>query len=202
MQQSVSQINFYTNFDSDYIYCGKVDLDWDVVEKDLNMFKEEQQFNLPSVDMPGLKQQNPELFAKQNKYKKYGYNKWNTKLWKTTHPGNTTRFDWETDITNQLPLDQAIVTVTRQDPGNVLPWHKDGYYYFKNNFPDDNRPVWRFLLFLNNWNPGQILQVNKSCYTCWEKGDVVVWQPSAMHLTANASLDIKWTANITGFLDL
>jgi hypothetical protein len=63
------------------------------------------------------------------------------------------------------------------------------------------RPIWRFLLFLEDWKMGHVLQVNNSMLHHWHQGDVVVWQPGTMHVSANIGLETKWTCNITGFLN-
>jgi len=191
-------MNFNKTFDTDYIYCGNLDLPWDQIETDLKSVATDQTRNMPVVDDESLR--GTPLFDIQNKYKQYGYNQYNTKLWKTTTAGEKITFSWEKDICEQLPLDKALATVTRQDPGNVLPWHMDRYFYLKNANPTDTRPVWRFLLFLSDWQIGHMIQVKDSVYYGWKRGDVIVWQPDSYHLSANVGLETKWTCNITGFL--
>lgn len=191
-------MNFYKTFTTDYFYCGQINLPWDQVLKDLESVSADQTRNLPVVDDETLI--GTKLFDIQNEYKKYGYSQHNTKIWKTTSGGDKISFLWEKDICEQLPLDHALATVTRQDVGNILPWHKDRYFYLKNRFPEDKRPVWRFLLFLSDWEIGHIIQVKNSIYSNWKQGDVVVWQPDSYHLSANVGLKTKWTCNITGFL--
>ena len=193
-------MNFTTTFDTDYLYCGRLDLPWSLIDQDLATVVHDQSRNLPVVDDETLK--GTPLYDIQNEYKKYGYSQYNTKLWKTTTGGEKINFDWEKDICHQLPLDRALATVTRQDAGQVLPWHMDRYFYLKSRFPTDTRPVWRFLLFLSDWEIGHLIQVKNTVYANWTRGDVIVWQPDSYHLSANAGLATKWTCNITGFLNV
>jgi hypothetical protein len=194
-------INFSKTFTTDFIHCGKIDLPWDKVKKDLESVADDQTKLISIVGHNSLI--NEELYNLQNEYAKYGYTQHNTKLWKTTNgiePKLT--FDWEQDINNQLPLDYTIATVTRQDPGQVLPWHVDRYFFLKNQYPNDPRPIWRFLMFMEDWKIGHIVQVKNSVFTHWKQGDVITWQPGeeSLHVTANIGLEKKWTCNITGFL--
>jgi hypothetical protein len=191
-------MKFTKQFNTDYLYCGRLDLPWQQIDKDLESVATDQSRNLPVVDDETLR--GTPLFDIQNKYKEYGYTQHNTKIWKTTTAGEKITFAWEKDICDQLPLDHALPTVTRQDAGQILPWHVDRFFYLKNRFPEDNRPVWRFLLFLSDWQIGHIIQVKDTVYCNWQQGDVIVWQPDSYHLSANVGLSTKWTCNITGFL--
>ena len=48
----------------------------------------------------------------------------------------------------------------------------------------------RFLVFLENWEPGQIFQFGNYVHTQWKKGEVVTWEWSTLpHATWNGS----WT---------
>lgn len=191
-------MNFTTNFDSDILYCGRLHLSWCQIDKDLASVVDDQTRNLPVVDDQTLF--GTPLYDIQNQYKKYGYSEHNTKIWKTTTNGEKINFVWEKEICRQLPLDHALATVTRQDAGQILPWHVDRYFFLKNKFPEDTRPVWRFLLFLSDWDIGHVIQVKNTVYSNWKRGDVVVWKPDSYHLSANVGLATKWTCNITGFL--
>jgi hypothetical protein len=191
-------MKFTKHFDTDYLYCGRLDLPWSQIEQDLTLVVNDQTRNLPVVDDQTLL--GTPLYELHGEYKKYGYTQHNTKLWKTTSGGDKLDFSWEKQVADQLPLDHAIVTVTRQDVGQTLPWHMDRFFYLKKIYPQDTRAIWRFLLFLSDWQIGHIIQVKNSVYYGWKRGDVVAWQPDSYHLSANVGLATKWTCNITGFL--
>jgi hypothetical protein len=190
-------MNFYKTFNNDILHCGQVTLPWNQVEYDLESVK-----NDHSRDASIVSNDSEYDNAQYNEYLQYGYNPHNTVIWKTTNTEPKLTFSWEKDLINQLPLDHAIATVTKQDPGQILPWHEDRFFMIKRLFPEDTRPVWRFLLFLQDWKIGHILQVNDTMLHHWKQGDVVVWQPQTMHVSANIGLETKWTCNITGFLNI
>jgi hypothetical protein len=150
-------------------------------------------------DEPGV---NTKLWQKTQKYRDYGYTSANTKIWKTTSIEPKLTFDWEDQICRQLPLKHAIATVTRQDPGQILPWHQDEFFYHKSQFPEYSNSVWRFLVFLSDWKIGHFIQANQTIYHHWKFGDTIVWKPETMHLSANTGLETKWTCNVTGILTL
>jgi len=193
-------MNFNKNFDNDYIYCGKIDLDWDMVQTDLKSILTD------TTRLTSIIEHNDhvskELSQVTNQYSLYGYTAHNTKIWKTTNGPNKLEFAWEQHIIAQLPLDCAVATLTRQDPGQILPWHMDRFFFLKQQHPNDTRPIWRFLVFMEDWKLGHVLQVKDSILTHWKQGDIVVWHPGTDHLSANVGLAAKWTCNITGFLTI
>lgn len=189
-------MNFTKDFDSDYVKIGRMDLDWIRIEQDLATIAQDQERNGSIIGT----NTGDALSGIMNEYQRYGYTVHNTKLWKTTNAEPKITFGWESDIARQLPLDRAIVTVTRQDPGQILPWHRDRFFFLRKHYPQDPRPIWRFLVFLSPWKTGHFLQVADSVLHHWQQGDVVVWQPDTEHLAANVGLEQKWTANVTGFL--
>jgi hypothetical protein len=190
-------MSFSKDFDSDFVFFGNLQLPWDLVAQDLDQVVNDTT-RLNSI-VKGTAYQD-DLSQLTSKYVQYGYTEHNTKIWKTTETDPKLTFDWEQDILNQLPLDLGIATVTRQDPGQILPWHEDRFFMLRRLNPDDPRPIWRFLMFLEDWKMGHILQVNNSILTHWKQGDVYVWQPGTPHVSANVGLETKWTCNITGFL--
>lgn len=190
-------MSFSSNFDSDFVFFGNIELPWDQVEWDLESVAKDTTRLNPVVK--GSDYQD-ELAQITSEYTKYGYTEHNTKIWKTTEKEPKLTFEWEQTILDQLPLDQGIATVTRQDAGQILPWHIDRFFMLRRLNPDDPRPIWRFLLFLRDWKMGHLLQVNDSMLTHWRQGDVYVWKPGTPHVSANVGFETKWTCNITGFL--
>jgi hypothetical protein len=194
-------MNFCKTFESDFIHCGKIDLPWDQVDQDLKSV--EKDTSRSHSIAPGSNDYSDDALQKTlDTYRKYGYTEHNTILWKTTAREPKLTFDWEQTIIDQLPLDHAVAALTRQDPGQILPWHEDKFFMLRRLYPEDVRPIWRFLLMMEDWKIGHILQINNSVFSHWKRGDVVVWKPSTMHLAANAGIEVKWTCNITGFLNI
>jgi len=184
-------------FDSDYILYSRIDLDWQQVNQDLVEYLYDQEREYSLLDDMSY---NDALGKEQQAHAQFGYTVHNTRIWKTTNREPKLTFAWEQDIIQQLPLDHAVATVTRQRCGQVLPWHQDRFYMLRKRHPDDTRPVWRFLLFLEDWKIGHFLQAGDSVIHHWQRGDCIVWQPDTWHLSGNIGCETKWTCNITGFL--
>lgn len=132
--------------------------------------------------------------------KAYGYTPGNTVAWKTTCGNPKLNMSWEQRVMDQLPLIHPVSTPTLQNTGNIIPWHKDRHFYFKQTHPEDQEYVVRFLVFPQNWQTGHLLQVGNSILSHWIAGDVVLWHPDRMHLSVNVGMNDKWTCNITGIL--
>ena len=191
-------MNFNKQFDDDFVFCGKINLPWDRVAYDLKQVVKDTTCSKSILEDDGYQDA---LSKITQEYKQHGYTEYNTKIWKTTNVNPKMTFDWEQTIIDQLPLDYAIATVTRQDPGQVLPWHMDRFFMLSRLYPNEKGTIWRFLLFLEDWKMGHVLQVKNSVLTHWKQGDVVVWHPGTMHVAANIGIEPKWTCNITGFLN-
>jgi|APCry1669189440_1035222.scaffolds.fasta_scaffold26482_2 hypothetical protein len=192
-------MSFSKNFDSDFVFYGQINLPWDQVAQDLETVATDATRTHAIVQ--GNEYQ-AELAKLTSEYTRYGYTEHNTKIWKTTNSDTKLTFDWENAILEQLPLDHAVATLTRQDPGQILPWHQDRFFFLKNQYPEDPRPIWRFLMFMEDWKMGHVLQVGDTFLHHWHQGDVYVWQPGMHHVSANIGLETKWTCNITGFLTI
>lgn len=192
-------MNFTKKFNQDFVVYKNLRLPWQKVLADLNLWKDDHSFSCSVVDEKNSEKiLNQKLNVQSQDYNHYGYNSHNTKIWKTTNKKNKLTFDWEDKLCNQLPLIHPIATVTRQDPGQILPWHKDEFFFHKKNY-NFNGEIWRFLVFLEDWKVGHHLFVESSVLTHWKQGDVIVWKPESMHLAGNSGLEPKWTCNVTGF---
>lgn len=180
-----------------------IDLDWDAVADDILKYQHDDRF-LASLVSPAHKKPDcwPEdLYNIMQQYCDYGYTEHNTKIWKSTNQENYLTFAWQDSMLAQLPLDNAIVTLTRQDPGQVLPWHYDRHFMLRRLYPNDTRMVVRILVFMENWKTGHVLQIHNEMLYNWKRGQVMIWHPNTYHLAANIGLEKKWTCNVTGFLN-
>lgn len=190
-------INFDLKHKGSYQHCGNINLPWKKIGESLAMYANEQTMNWSIINNNTYQDEASKL---QNEYIKYGYSENNTRSWKTTNFDPKITFSWENLILRELPLDHAILAVHRQDPGQVLPWHQDRFFMLRRLYPDDKRPIYRFLMFMEDWKIGHILEIENTILSNWKKGDVIVWHPGTLHLSANVGLEKKWTCNITGFL--
>lgn len=175
-----------------------VDLNWDQVDLDLACWKNDNVYTKSVVGTESL--WNDNLSTESQNYKQCGYTEHNTRVWKSTNLKEPLEFNWQESLISQLPIDHGIATLTRQDPGQVLPWHVDKFYMLRRLNPSDPRMIVRFLIFFQDWDIGHLLQIGNDVLYNWKRGDVYVWTQNAPHVSANIGLTQKWTCNVTGFL--
>lgn len=81
---------------------------------------------------------------------------------------------------------------------NVLPNHRDTYNYYKKLFDvKNNSSIWRAIIFLEDWQPGHIFEIDNFPITQWKAGEYVLWQYDTPHMAANLGLEPRYTAQIT-----
>jgi hypothetical protein len=92
-----------------------------------------------------------------------------------------------------------------QRPGNVLMYHHDLYYAVIRDA--DAELSWkpeklrRFVVFLEDWQPGHIWIVGNTTYSHWRKGECITWSWVDMpHGTANLSANSRYSIHLTGYM--
>jgi hypothetical protein len=86
----------------------------------------------------------------------------------------------------------------RMDTCNILPHHRDTYSYYKKLFNiENNLSIWRAIIFLEDWKPGHIFEIEQEPITKWRAGEYVLWQYDSEHMAANLGLEPRYTAQIT-----
>ena len=104
-------------------------------------------------------------------------------------------------IKDACNLDIANFQILKQDPGNVQPWHFDTYVerVKTNKLSESERgKIKRYLIFLEDWHWGHILQVGNNVISNWSAGEIITWNFGMYHLSSNAGFLPKHTMNITG----
>ena len=103
-----------------------------------------------------------------------------------------------------LGIDVVTVSAILQEPGNFIPIHRDTFYQINKRFPDDTRTTVRANIFLEDWEPGHLIQYETSngwkTIDNWKAGDGIVWSSETPHIGANVGLTNKYTMQISGFL--
>lgn len=109
------------------------------------------------------------------------------------------------EVADQVALEsgllKATVSVIRQPPGNTIPWHQDQYFQLKKRLTPEEQSrsaIWRYLIFLEDWKAGHFFQVEQTPVVKWRAGDVITFEPHALHLSGNMGLEDKLTMQITG----
>jgi len=103
---------------------------------------------------------------------------------------------------NITGLDKAVASFITQTPGNTLPLHQDLFINFKikYNLDPKSQNVVRYMIFMEDWQPGHTFLVEDETIINWKKGDMIYWGDK-YHLGSNAGKVPKTTLNITGIIN-
>ena len=102
--------------------------------------------------------------------------------------------------------DKLTCKMNDQYPNDQLMWHVDNLpgNPVKDRVIDNpdfiyNPDKIRFLVMIEDWEPGQILQFGNKVYTQWQAGMVLSWEWSTLpHMTFNGSWKKRAALQITG----
>jgi len=139
-----------------------------------------------------------EIKDRIKRYKSWGFNESNTTFYQVFDNEHPTVFKKFIDITE---LDDPVASFITQKPGNTLPFHRDTFidYKLRNNLDPKNDKVVRYMIFMEDWQPGHTFLVEDEPIINWKKGDMIYWG-SKYHVGSNAGRVPKTTLNITGIV--
>lgn len=96
-------------------------------------------------------------------------------------------------------LENCLFAVSKMPPGSILPYHIDKYAYFKKKFKITHEKIERVIVFLEDWKPGHISEIDGTPVTNWKKGDWIMWAGKTPHMAANLGHKDRYTLQITSF---
>jgi len=110
------------------------------------------------------------------------------------------------DLGTKLNMEVITVSSICQQPGCIVPLHRDTFFQINKRFPDDSRQKIRANIYLEDYKVGQFIQYidEQSKYqtsTNWRQGDGFLWDRGPLHLSANAGMQNKYTLQVSGFLN-
>lgn len=82
-------------------------------------------------------------------------------------------------------------------PGRYLPDHRDAYTKYKEKFNIGLDQVVRILVYLEDWQPGQINTVEDTVLTHWRAGDWIAWRGNTLHSVVNFGVHNRYALAIT-----
>jgi len=107
-----------------------------------------------------------------------------------------------TKLGEHLNLEFQEFKIQSQLPGQVTPLHVDNHASFFRKYNLDDLPpnpkVIKAVVALNDWDWGQYFFVGTQVWHQWKKGDIVTWDESIPHATANAGKSVRHLLMITG----
>lgn len=106
---------------------------------------------------------------------------------------------WIDRFKHFFPLENFSWSVYRMTPGCTLPEHSDTYAFFRrHNRLKDTDTIVRIIVFLEDWQSGHYLEMNKRPVVNWRQGDWVCWSNQFPHLAANVGQTNRYTLQLTG----
>ena len=125
-------------------------------------------------------------------------------------PNNTTihQLWWDNqqldyiEIGGQLNMEVVSISSILQEPGHVIPYHRDMFHRINEKFP--NRPERRVRanIFLENSKLGHMLQFTLNglhhAFTDWQANTGYLFDSEILHLSCNAGLEPKYTLQVSG----
>jgi hypothetical protein len=142
--------------------------------------------------------ENPDGKPASTMFRKINYDKF---------PGEFAKLNAITDLL-QLDKDEKLTCkFNDQFPNDQLMWHIDNLpgnprkerVIDNSEFKHSNDNKIRFLITLEDWEPGQVFQFGNRVYTQWKAGTIFTWEWSTLpHLTWNGSWTKRPCLQITG----
>lgn len=86
-------------------------------------------------------------------------------------------------------------------PGDILPYHGDTYARYRAYHDVAIEDIWRVIVFLQDWQPGFLFEMEGRPVTQYRAGDFVAWQGAAEHMAGNLGRVPRYTLQITGVVD-
>jgi hypothetical protein len=87
----------------------------------------------------------------------------------------------------ELNVSVGAISWTCIEPGQTIPVHTDGFYKLRTQHNVDVADCERYLIFLQDWTLGHLVEFQEQSITKWQKGDVWVFDHESAHCAANAS---------------
>lgn len=106
---------------------------------------------------------------------------------------------WTQNIINYLGFNLAGSIYYKMTSGKILPYHKDAYIkYISYHKIKDVQKIHRAIIFLEDWKPGHIFEIDGYPIYNYKAGTYVIWQYDTPHMAANLGLENRYTLQITG----
>lgn len=100
-----------------------------------------------------------------------------------------------------FPLIRTGLSYYKMMPGDILPYHADTYARYRAHHGVEIDDIWRVIVFLQDWQPGFLFEMEGRPITQYRAGDFVAWQGDAEHMAGNLGRVPRYTLQITGVMD-
>ena len=103
------------------------------------------------------------------------------------------------ELGEKIGIDVISVSVIKQEPGNIIPKHRDMFFKIKEQYPNVETELVRANIFLEDWKSGHYIEFDEQPHTHWKANEGFILNQDVIHLSANAGLEDKYTLQISGF---
>lgn len=97
-----------------------------------------------------------------------------------------------------LVLDNVGSSFYMMRPGDLLPRHHDTYARYCKHYQVSPEQVYRAIVFLQDWQPGFLFEIDDRAITGYKNGTYVIWHNDAPHMAGNVGQIPRFTLQITG----
>lgn len=95
-------------------------------------------------------------------------------------------------------LDNVGTSFYVMRPGDILPRHHDTYARYCSHHQISPDKIWRAIVYLQDWQPGFLSEVDDRAITGYVNGTYVIWHNDAPHMAGNVGRVPRYTLQITG----
>lgn len=100
-----------------------------------------------------------------------------------------------------LNVDNGSISLICLEPGQVIPVHTDNFYKLRQEYNVSIEYCIRYLIFLEDWQFGHVVEFDELIITKWRKGDVWKFDSSSPHYAANSSQVNFVTCQVNTFVN-
>ena len=87
-------------------------------------------------------------------------------------------------------------------PGHYLPLHTDAYGFYTKKYNITNiDKIHRYIMFLEDSQPGHLLSIGNNTYSSWSAGQVYGFAGATVHGATNLGMTHRYTLQITGIVN-
>lgn len=97
-----------------------------------------------------------------------------------------------------LILDKTGFSYYKMMPGDILPYHGDTYARYRTYHAVGIESIWRVIVFLQDWQPGFLFEMQGRPIVQYRAGDFVAWRGGTPHMAGNLGRVPRFTLQITG----
>lgn len=108
--------------------------------------------------------------------------------------------EWALDVAEEIGLKNPGTSFYRMNPGTILPYHSDTYARYASYHEVDPHEVYRAVVFLQDWKPGHLFEIDGEPIYKYTAGTYVLWNYDTPHLAGNIGPDYRYSLQITGLL--